>query len=270
MSIIFFALLTGCGGTFSDILPTVKFNRLDVTGLSFEEIGIDFVFDVDNPNPIGIPIQRFDYALAFEGIEFLSGNQPDGLRIAADDSSSVALPLALDFDGIFETAEAVRGLDYIGFGLEGGFGFDTDIGPVDVAFDEEGDFPALRTPRIDLSGLNVLQATGDEVEFGLDIDVDNDQGSNLDFADLGFQMKFAGAQVGQGDMEEVGTVPGATTKTFRIPFGVDYVDAIGALAAASTGEPLDVEMDAEVDVDTPFGLVPLLIDESGDITVSEE
>ncbi len=263
-------LLLGCtGGDFSAFIPTVKFQRLELTGIDFEHIDVDFVFDVKNPNPIGIPLARFSYALGLEGIELISGDDPEGIDLAADATSELSLPVGLNFANIFDAVEATRGLDYLGFGLQGNFGFDTDLGPVDIGIDEEGSFPALRTPRIDLGQLRIESADERDVQFGLDIDLDNDHGSALDFSNLDFQMSFAGARVGDGAMEEVAEVPGATTKTVTIPFGVDYIDAINALAAAASGERLDVDLAANVDVDTPFGLLPLTIDERGNIDVAE-
>ncbi|MFN7142281.1 MAG: LEA type 2 family protein [Myxococcota bacterium] len=268
------ALLLGCGGDFSTYLPTVKFQRLDLVALDFERIDVDFVFDVENPNPVEIPLSRFDYSLGFEGIEIISGDDPNGLALVAEGTSELALPVGLEFAGIFDVVQATRGLDYIGFGLEGGFGFDTDLGPVDIAFDEEGSFPALRTPRFDLGQLNIESADEDSVQFGLDVDIDNDHGSALDFMNLDYDMKFAGAKVGAGIVEEVGSVDGATTRTLNIPFEVDYVDAANALIAAANGEPLRVDLAADVDVDTPFealgiDIVPLSIDENGNVEVRD-
>lgn len=268
------ALLLGCGGDLAPYLPTVKFQRLDLVALDFERIDVDFVFDVENPNPIEIPLSRFDYALGFEGIEIISGNDPDGLALTAEGSSELALPVGLEFAGIFDVVQATRGLDYIGFGLKGGFGFDTDLGPVDISYDEEGSFPALRTPKFDLGKLNIQSADAESVEFGLDVDVDNDHGSALNFANLDYKMKFAGVNVGAGLVEEVGEVEGATTRTLNIPFEVDYLDAANALIAAASGDPIRVDLAADVDVDTPFealgiDIVPLSIDENGNVEVRD-
>jgi LEA14-like dessication related protein len=265
------ALLVGCtGGDFSSFVPTVQFKRFDLVGLDWEHIDVDFVFDVDNPNPVEVPISRFDYSLGFEGIDFLSGDDPNGLSLVADGSSEWALPVGLDFADLFDVVTATRGLDSIGFNLKGGFGFDTDLGPVDIEYDNDGAFPALRTPTFDLGQLQIESADADTVQFGLNVDVDNDHGSTLDFTDLDFDMKFAGVNVGGGTMDEMAAVPGATTDTVTIPFGIDYADAIAALTAAVSGDPLKVELDAGMNVDTPFGIVPLTVDESGNVEVAHQ
>jgi len=263
-------LLFGCDGEFEAFVPTVRFNRLELRGIDFERIDVDFVFDVDNPNPVGMPLDRFAYALALEEIEILSGNDPDGLQLDPDAVSTLSLPVGLEFGGIYDLVQATRGLDYVGFGLKGDFGFDTDFGPVDITYDEDGTFPALRIPKVTLGKLRIPSFDAEKVDFELDFDVDNDHGSNLDLMQTDFQLSFAGVQVGRGTEDELGTVPGASSDTFTIPFQVDYIDAIDALGAAASGEKLSVDLAATVDVQTPFGPIPLTIDENGDISVEQD
>lgn len=265
------ALLLGCsGGDFSAFVPTVKFQRLDLTSIDFETINVDFVFDVENPNPIDIPLSSFSYALGFEGIEVLSGDDPDGLRLGSEGTSELALPIAIDFANIFEAVTATRGLDYIGFGLQGNFGFDTDLGPVAIEFDEEGSFPALRLPKFDLGQLRVESASEDRIGLGLDVNIDNDHGSALDFSNLDFTMKVAGVRLGAGRMAEMDEVPGASSKNVTIPLSVNFEDAANALGEVADGEQVTLELDALMDVDTPFGVLPLSVDERGNVELVDE
>lgn len=259
--------LVGCGADLSGFLPTVRFNRFEVKSIDFEHIDTDFVFDIDNPNPVGAPVDRFEYALQLGGVEVLAGDDPDGLELVANGSSEFALPVGLDFASVYEAVQATRGMDYVPFGLAGGFGFDTDIGPVDIRFDEDGSYPALRIPQVKLGKLRIENVGASQVDFGLDLDVDNDHGSSLFFENLDFRLDFAGVEVGDGALEDAGEVPGATTRTMTLPFSVDYASALEAIYAVASGEKLKVGLDATMDVDTPFGVLPLHVDESGDIEV---
>lgn len=263
-------LLIGCGLDFSAFIPTVKFNRLEVSAIDFDHIDTNFVFDVDNPNPVGAPLDRFSYAFSLEGVDLLSGEDPDGMELVADGTSEMALPIALDFVGVYEAVTATRGLDYVGFGLRGGFGFDTDVGPVDIVYDEDGSFPALRVPKFKLGKLRVTGADATKVGFGLDMGVNNDHGSTMDFEALDFQLDFAGVEVGGGQLDRLGSVAGASEETLTLPFEIDYVDAIEAIGAALAGDPIRVGFDATMDVTTPFGVLPLHVDESGDIDVVDD
>lgn len=266
---MFLFVLLGCDGDFSSLIPTVRFNRFQLDAIDFDHVDTHFVFDVDNPNPIGAPLDRFAYSLALEEVEILSGDDPDGLELVADGTSELALPVTLDFVGIYEAITATRGLDYVGFGLAGNFGFDTDIGPVDILYDEDGSFPALRVPKIDLGKLKVQHIGGSQVDFGLDLVVDNDHGSSIDLHDLDFRLGFAGVSVGAGQLDSLGAVPGASAETLTLPFSVDYVDALSAIGALASGQPLAVDLDVNMNVDTPFGELPLHLDQTGDVDVEQ-
>lgn len=261
-------LLGGCltGSDLASIVPTVAFNSLELTSLDWENISVDFNFDVHNPNAIDVPIQRFNYGLALSGIDILDGDSPDGLDLTAESDSVVKLPVTLSFAGIYDAVEASRGVDTLPFNLQGGFGWDTDIGPVDINFDNDGDFPALRIPDIQLGDLGLTSYDAQQANFDLGLGVDNDHGSTLDFNDVAFNVKFGGVQVAKGKQSTIGSVPGATTDTLELPFSVNYADAAEAIL---TGDS-NVDFGADMDVDTPFGIVPLTIDENGDISIRDQ
>lgn len=265
-------MLVGCTtGSLDGFVPKVTFKQLNLTDLDFEQISTDFVFEVQNPNPVGIPLERFNYNLAFEGIDFISGDAKDDLSLAAENTSEMALPVTLTFEGIYEMVEAIRGEDTLGFMLDGNFGFNSDIGPVDVFYEAEDEYPALRIPKVNLGKLRLQKFDISGVAMELDFDVDNDHASNLMLHNLDFDLNIAGIQVGGGQVSELGEVEGATTKTFALPINVDYASVIAAGADLLSGEKLSVKMDAKLDVDTPFGVVvPLTIDESGNVTVEDE
>ena len=82
--------------------------------------------------------------------------------------------------------QAVRGQDDIAFGLDGSFGFDTPIGPLDIPYDEQGGFPAPRRPEISLKKVKLKDLSLQGVSFDVKLDVDNDHGSNLLFGGPSF------------------------------------------------------------------------------------
>ena len=267
-------LLLGCGGSggsdLSQFVPTVKFNRLDLTDISFEDLSVDFVFDVHNPDPVNLPLQRFNYDLSLADISIITGDNPEGVELESEATSEMVLPVTLEFANIYELVTATRGEDDLPFAFAGGFGWDTDIGPVDVTFDEAGDLPALRLPTVQVGQLGVTSITDTKAGFALSVDIDNDHASTLDFNNLDFKVKFAGVKVGAGTEETFGSVPGATTDTLTVPFSVDYVDAIDAIAAIASGDTLKVDLAATSDVTTPFGVVPMSIDEDGNVNVVDD
>ena len=258
--------ISGCT-ELEPFLPTIAFERIDVLGVDWDGVDADFVFRVDNPNPIDIKLARFDYGLSFAGVEWLAGDDPDGLELAASDGSELSLPVGVEFVALYEMVQAIRGVDDIPFTLAGSFGFDTPIGLVELPYDAGGDFPALRVPAFELGKVRVDQIDWTSATFEVDVNVDNDHGSNLWFRDFDYAIQLSGTQVASGLIADLGGVDGATTDTFSIPIEVSFLEAGVGLYDALTSDRVDIGLDAATHVDTPFGVVPLHVDEAGQVSV---
>jgi len=270
LSIAALLLLTGCFEEIEPFLPTVQFGRLDVQHLDWEHIETDFVFFVDNPNPIGIPLESFDYALSLTDIELLSGADPDGLEFLASDMSEVALPANLDFLNVYEVIQTTRGLDAVPFGLEGSFGFDSPLGVVNLPYDAGGDFPALRTPKLELGRLRLDSINLTAATLELDVQVDNDHGSTVWLENFDYALSLEGIELGTGMIQDFAGVDGATTYTVGLPLEINFLDAGTAIYAALTGgDKINVKIEAGTDVITPFEgyTLPLEISESGRLSL---
>ena len=60
-------------------MPTVTFSELRVNDVDWDGIESDFVFNVNNPNPLTINLDRFNYSLAFEEVADVGVENLDGL-----------------------------------------------------------------------------------------------------------------------------------------------------------------------------------------------
>jgi len=263
-------LLVGGCEELEPFTPSVAFQEFDLEEISFERVQTDFVFSVDNPNPIDIELASFSYAFGFADVELLSGDAEDGFELEAVGSSELVLPVGMDWVDAWDAVQATRGEDEIAFGLDGHFGFDTPLGEARLPYHEAGSFPALRTPRFSLLDLradkvNLLDQTAEiEVDFG----VDNDHGSTLIFEAFSYDLSLGGRKVADGTLQSLGSVEGATVQTFTLPAEIDLVGVGTSVVNALLGQGnLRVGLDADMDVTTPFGVLPLHIDETGELSV---
>jgi LEA14-like dessication related protein len=248
--------LTGCAngkGFLSGFVPSVEFERLDVIDIDFEHIETDFVFTIDNPNPVGFRIDNFSYGLSFADVEFITGDNPDGIVLNPDNDSEAYLPTNIVFSDIYDMVQAARGDDHIGFGLEGDFGIrlasdtifleesggesesasegqagatavseDENGYLVTLPFDSDGDFPALRRPRFNFKKLRVKSWDLSSVDLALKFDVDNEHASNLTFTRFAYDLRLGNGQAISGiadNLEEV--ISGSTADDEVNPSSVD-------------------------------------------------
>ncbi|MBM75240.1 MAG: hypothetical protein CMK59_07550 [Proteobacteria bacterium] len=248
-SYIGFMFMMGCvpvgktGSTFLDgVVPEVSFSHLEVQEIDFEHVDSSFVFVVDNPNPVGFSIDRFDYALDFSQVEWLSGDNPDGLTLNPDDESEVALPVSIVWTELYDVVQALRGNDTIDFGLNGNFGVrlasdtiifseqesaesqessgsmstsgleqDSDGYVFELPYDVLGDFPALRRPEISFRKLKVVDYSLSELNLRLNLKVDNEHASNLLINRFAYDLKLGNADLISGVAENLNqTIVGAS------------------------------------------------------------
>ena len=259
-----------------DFLPTVAFDTMELNDIDFEKAEVDFIFAVDNPNPVSIQLSSFSYGFGFQGIPLLDGTDDDGFAIEEVGSSELRLPVSLAWTDAWDTVQATRGNDDIIFGLDGHMGFDTqtELGEVRLPYETGGDFPAVRRPKFQFKKLRVteLKLLQNKASLALDLDVDNDHGSTLLFENFDYELSLGGKKVGTGLVNRLGEVEGAESRTLTVPFDIDLLSAGQGVVKAITdrNQKLDIGLDAIVDVNLPFldnAVVPLKLDETGNVSV---
>lgn len=261
--------LTACE-ELQQVSPRVRFDTLAIEDIDFDQVDAEFVFRVDNPNPVGVSLASFSYDLELEQISLLSGDEPEGLDLPALDAAEVRLPATLVWRDVYDTIQATRGEDEVDFGLAGDFGFDTPWGELALPYQTDGRFPALRTPRFRLGKLRVnrVDLIAGEADLAMDLSIDNDHGSTLTFTQLDYALSLSGREVADGLIPSLAAVDGATDTVVEVPMTINLVRAGTAVVGVLTGGGrLDAGLDATVDVDTPFGALPLSIDETGQVEV---
>lgn len=264
------ALGLGACEQLEQFIPTVQFQRMEVDDIDFQHVDAQFIFSVDNPNPVRVGLSSFSYDFDLEGVDLLNGDNEDGFQLEAIGSSELALPLSLGWNEAYETVQATRGEDQVGFGLGGHLGFDTPLGEARVPYNEAGEFPALRTPtfrfqRVRVDRLNLLTQTAD---LAIDLGIDNPHGSTLFFDAFAYDLDLGGDPVAAGRIAQLGGIEGATEGSLTLPVSINLV-GVGAevIQALTRRDPLNIGLRAQMDVDTPFGVVPLAIDQTGNVTV---
>lgn len=251
------------------VTPRVRFEQLDVEDVDFSGIEADFVFAIDNPNPVQVGLESFRYALDLSGVRLLEGDDDDGFTIAASDSSPLRLPVSLRWQNVWDTAQAVRGKDDVPFGLGGRLGFNTPIGPIRLPYDVEGDFPAVRTPRVRPVAARVRPwnpLTPLQLQAEVDIALDNAHGSVITFERFDYGIDVGGTQAVSGLVDGFANVEGGEERVMPLPIVLRATDlgaSIFELVRNNGRAP--VRLRATTEVGTPFGTFPLAIDEVADL-----
>jgi len=107
--------------------PTVDITNAKIFNLSFDDLDLLFDIQINNPNTVGINLAGFDYELLINDNSFISGNQPDKLEIAAQNSNTIQLPVNLKFVDIYNTFANLKKNDNSKYQIKCGLNFDLPV-----------------------------------------------------------------------------------------------------------------------------------------------
>lgn len=263
-------LFAGCPKILQDLdldqyKPTVRFKKLKVDSVDFQGADTQFLFAVKNPNPIQVTLASLTYSLDLAGANFFTGKKPKGLTLEASKETQLAIPVSVTFSELFKLAGDIKNQDTVPFALSGDIGFNTPIGVIELPYKEAGDFPVLQKPTISFQGVRVteLAVLQNKASLGVDLNVTHEQASTLGFSDFTYDLYMKGQKVGDGTIAQFATVEPKETGLVTIPVNINLLEAGTAIVSAlKDRDKVKFRIDADMNVDTPFGVLPLDIDKA--------
>jgi LEA14-like dessication related protein len=258
--------LAAVGKALKRFLPTVRFDSVDLKGIDFEAADLHFLFRVENPAPLKVALARFSYALDLEGTRFLDGNNPEGLTLEPIASSVLRLPLTLRWKALKDTLDATRGKDRLAFALAGEMGFRSPAGVIPLPYTADGTVPAARRPRFRLDGLRLrdFDLAADRARLELGLFARNLGGSPIGLNAFAYRLGLNQNRVAEGRVDALATVPADTEERVALPIDL-RLSSLGAslLDTLRSRGRLPVRLAADLGVRTPWGDIPLSIEEEG-------
>lgn len=93
---------TGCSSIGKQLVkdPEVKVVDFDITDISLQDVSLNIVMNVKNPNPVPIKLDQISYNLKFSGEQVTEGVLSKGVNIPASGQSDVAVPLKFKYSSI--------------------------------------------------------------------------------------------------------------------------------------------------------------------------
>ncbi len=266
------AFLQSLGLDLDPYKPRVSFKSMELRKIDFSKAQVDFVFTVDNPNPISVKASSFAYTFALAGKQLMAGKQSDGIQLKANGGSEVALPVSIAFKDVLAIGEAVQGVDKVSYALATTFGFNTPAGEVKVSVEHQGDFPMMHKPDVRLVGIRSKKINLLEQRVGLVLDIgvaNRKGGSTLGFEALNWNLALGGKEAAKGQVAKMGGVEAGKEQIVRVPVDVMLLQ-LGTVVynALVNRQPVDYKLAGDLKVLTPWGKAPLALERSGNIPIS--
>ncbi|MCL1812097.1 MAG: LEA type 2 family protein [Treponema sp.] len=174
--------------------PSVSFDSVKMTGLSFNGIDMMARIKVQNDNSFSIPFPEISWKLFVIDNSFLNGVIKNNNKIAANASTMVDLPFRVDFEGLYQAVSGLLNSDEAPFRLDLSALFNIPVlGAKTFNTSFSGSIPMLKAPSLSFSGVKFNSLSINKVEFVLTWLVDNKNAFavNLDKLDYNFAVNNA-------------------------------------------------------------------------------
>jgi len=280
LTFVIIALLLSCS-TFKTLMnrsslknPEVKVSNARITGISFQDVDLQFDLDISNPNSLGIKLESFDYDFLLDESSFVKGEQDKGLEIAANNVSTVQLPVTLGFREIYNSYKGLTSKDSTKYQLNAGLAFNIPIlGAVRIPVSKSGYIPLVKIPKISVSGLRVEKLNFTGADLLLNVKVGNPNAFSMMLENMNYQFHLNGNSIASGITSKGMTLNKKGETILELPISLNFLEMGQTVFHILNGETeLNYNFKGDFDADTSipmFDNANLPFDKSGKIMLSK-
>jgi LEA14-like dessication related protein len=257
--------------------PKVAFNSVDITGIDLDGLDLACKIDVTNPNSISIPFPRIDWDLNLNNADsaFLNGSLPGDTEIAAKKTSTVTLPLHIDYRSLFQFLASLKDAKEVAYTINATATFESDVLKMlgsNLAFSTKfsGTIPIVKAPdlsvqsftmeKIDATAMAKSLLRGNaKLGFTLNLQVKNDNNFAMNLDSLNYTLNVNDATWTSGAVARKVSVAAGTSATIPVNFTLNaqsMVKSIWTLVTKKT--PVTFSLSGEADISGSIkGLKPI-------------
>jgi LEA14-like dessication related protein len=266
--LFFLLFLLGCAAVKELIQPPkVDFESVKLVNFSFDQVTMDFALSIYNPNPIGASLAGYDYAFAIEGNSFLKGDESPSLVLPASGSGTLHIPVTVRFKELYNLFKTTEKQDTVGYQISGHVRPGGILTGLNIPFSKSGNLPALKVPKVSLSGLKMKGLSFSKIDLELGVNVDNPNIFGFDMSKLDYRLNIEGQEVASGITDQVGQVPKKGKGTVTLPISLSFSGVASTLRSALTGQAVDCVVTGATTLNTQYGQVDLPINVSQNVKI---
>jgi LEA14-like dessication related protein len=205
--------------------PRVSFRSAELVDLTFSDADMLFVLDIENPNSFGVHMAGFDYDFKIDNATFVGGEKEDKLDINAGGTSTVELPVRLNYADLFSSFSSLLDRDESSYDITVGFSFDLPVlGRIRIPVSRKGTIPVLRVPKIRYGGLKLTGLSFTEARLELQLYMHNPNALSLNLSTLRYDLEINGNPWVQGALQRTVMVGEHDEGVILLPFTLNLVD----------------------------------------------
>ena len=266
-------IFSGCA-TLKNIMPleqpSLQIKEIQFLNATFQQIDLALDIAIKNSYPFGVTLPGFDYDLQINDHSFLKGDQSLQQTIEAYDTSSIRIPLTIQFIDLYETITSLNSSDRSKFSIEGGITINAPIiGNFRIPFKKEGELPLLKMPTFKIHSLRLNKLTLSRADLSLTIKMDNPNAFFMLFKDMFYQLTINKQRWAYGSADKEVRINEKGEAVLSIPIRLNLFDMGKTVYSLLTSrKPLQYDFISHMTVQTSlpyFGELNLPLSKSGTI-----
>jgi LEA14-like dessication related protein len=239
--------------------PKVTLRTVEVTRASFDGVSANFVFNVENPNPISVDLARLDYQVTLDGHALTGGRGDKPLSVPRNGTGTMVLPVSVRYVELGSAIGSMMTKQTLPYEIKATLGFATPIGTVDIPVESSGTFPVPQLPRPQLVGAQLLDLSLGGVTLRVNLALVNPNTFAVPVGGLAWRLGVEGTEVASGKSPAV-DLPGNAALPVQLDVRIDFLRAGGAVASALRSGSATVAVEGQLDLG-PFK-IPVAVRQS--------
>ncbi|HFE64632.1 MAG TPA: hypothetical protein ENK14_09505 [Caldithrix sp.] len=252
--------------------PTLSVERVKITSLNFESIGLTFDLKVFNPNKLAVTLAGFDYDFLLNNASFLKGSRDTVQTIKAKGESILQIPIRLGFRDLYRTFQELKAQDSTAYKLNCGLSFNLPIlGKTRIPVSKTGFLPLPKLLKIKVQSLklNKLGFTG--ADLLLNLQLDNPNAFRVFLNKLNYNFTVDGQSWVSGLLNQQQEVGAKGKNILSIPISLNFLKmGKTALQLLQGNKSLDYKLGGDMNLRTSlpmFDEVNIPVQKSGKINL---
>ena len=205
--------------------PKVSLNSVELAEINFTGIKLLCKVNVNNPNPIGIPVPDIDWELFVNANSFVSGQIKAGQSIQSRRTTVVEVPVSFDYREIFQTFVSLKDNKQAGYKIALDVKFSLPVlGDKVWNFDYEGVFPVLQMPKFSAPSFKIDHLDFTKAELLFTVNVENPNPFDIPSPKMAYDYFVNNNSFIKSSVELTAPIAAAAVTAVPIRLTVNYTD----------------------------------------------
>lgn len=230
---IFLFFIASCA-TLRDISdvrePDVSFKDMSIQNITFDGVTLLFDFEVNNSNRFNVNAEGYNYEFFINENSFVSGNSTEPLRIEQQSTSTIQVPVTLNFSEVYQTFSSILRQDQMAYQLSTEVEFDLPVlGSRTVPVSASGEIPIPKPPRVEFGDFNIRQVSLSGADAEVSFRVTNPNSFAISVLSADYNLRVNGREWLDTTLNELIRVGGSESREIIIPIRLNSAQLGSAL-----------------------------------------